>query len=501
MSTNDPRHVRFSPPALIVWAALALATSPAVWSGDPPAFPVPECRDAGTGDEVVCTDANAVRLWPEDLRPGLPGQSLPAGRNSTGWIGLTIPGAATGHELFHSLDVAGDHLFVAYNAGLQVWDVAGEQAEDPLFRAAADGWLGDFLEFPSPSEVDFYTTDVAAIIPAPEGSDVLVAVSASTAVGVSIWRFTPPSTLAQLYQDLGNNSRHIRTAEIGGTAYAFAAGPGGVSVYDLSAAAALASPCLDTGGSVCPGVYLGDVGTMTSGRYADVIERGGNLYLAASDGSAIGALGLEIWELADPATPASAVLKLSGLDTDTRGPALFEHQGSYYLAVVEREGDRHIRIFDASTCLDADGCSALGAPLVAITPKQAGGADHYLTFSTSGGTPFLHHGVATPVLDGTRVELLLDLTTLGASNLVTEITDGGGTYFDAGTGNTVDYWGDYYAGNTHGLNNFQPRIGRFNGDHFYRAAMGILHVHVRPGAIFSDGFESGDAGAWSSQSP
>ena len=487
---------------LIAGAALGLASPPVVSAGlgDPPAFPVPECRDANNGDEVACNDVDAVRLWPGRLRPGLPGESLPVERNSTGWVSLTIPGAASGHELFHSLDILGDHLFVAYNAGLQVWDISGEMAEDPQFLAGADGWLDDFLDFPIPGEIDTYTNDVAAIAPSTRGHDVLVAVSADSPVGVSIWHFTPPSTLTPIYQDQGNDSRQVRTAELGGVAYAFAAGPGGVSVYDLTAAAALASPCLDTSGSVCPGVYLGEVGTMARGGYVDVIERAGSLYLAASDGSLSGGLGLEIWELSDPATPGTAVLKFSGLATDTRGLALFEHQGGFYLAAIERDGDRKIRFFDADPCLDADGCVSPGAPLAEIAPRPTGGAAHYLTFSTSGATPFLYYGVSTSFLDGSKAELLLDLTDLGAGNQIVEITEGGGTYFDAGSGSTVDYWGDYYAGNTHGLNNFQPRVGRFQGKFFYRAAFGILDVHVETG-IFSDGFESGDAGAWSSQVP
>ncbi len=501
MSSTASRHIRVSL-RWITWAALALAIPPAAFAGaaGTPAVPVPECRDELTGDEVPCIATGAVRLWPESLRPGLPGQQLPAERDSTDWEGLTIPGAASGHELFKSVDVLGDHLFVAYNAGLQVWDVSGNNAEDPLLRAAADGWRGDFLGFPAFGKLPQLTNDVSAIESAGRGSDVLIAVSAGAPVGVSIWRFTPPSTLAPLYQDEGDHSRQVRTAELGGTVYALAGGPGGVSVYDMSAAAGLASPCLDDAGTVCPGIYRGQVGTSTSGDDLDLVERGGNLYLANSDNSASGGgPGLEIWELADPASPGSAVLKFSGLDTDTRGPALFEYQGGFYLAVVESVVMLEIRIFDVAACLDADGCATLAAPVASITPQLTGGSARNLTFSTSNDTPFLYYGVSTLVLDGTRVELLLDLTDLGAGTL-TEATAGGGTYLDPTSSHAVDYWGDYYVGNTHGLSNLQPLVGKFNGHYFYRAAFGILDVHVR-GTIFADGFESGDTTAWSTQVP
>ncbi len=479
---------------LALAAIAGLAAPTAAPAGGSPAFPVPECRHQVSGDEVACDDPDAVRLWPEDLRPGLPGQQLPPERDSTGWNGLTLPGAATGFELFQSLDVEGDHLFVAYNAGFQVWDVSDPHAEDPVRRAAMDGWNGDFLSFPVFGEVVYVTNDVAAVAPG-RGSEVLVAVSAIAPAGVSIWGFTPPATLVPLYQDLGGGSRQIRALDFGGAVYAFAAGPGGISVYDLTAATGLASPCLDDAGSVCPGVYLGEVGATTSGRYLDVLERGGKIYVAASDG-ATGGLGLEIWELADPASPGGATLKFSGLDADTHGVALFPYGGAFYLAAVERVIDREIRIFDAGDCLDADGCAGLDPPLAAITPRQAG-FEQTLTFSTGAGHPFLYFGVAT-VLGGNRVELLLDLADLGAGNQITEITDGGGTYPDPSTAAQVDYWGDYYVGNTHGLDNFQPMTGRFNGDYFYRAAHGILDVHVLTlGAIFADGFESGDVSAWS----
>lgn len=482
-------------PSALLTILLALAAPPATLGlGDPPAFPVPECRDASNGDEVPCSDPGAVRLWPPGFQPGLPGQALPEERDSTGWDALTVPGADSGYELFESLDVEAGHLFVAYNAGLQVWDLSGGRAEDPLRRAVADGWRGDFLSFPPIGENDFLTNDVAAAGPAGRGTAVLVAVAADAPVGVSIWRFTPPSTLAPLYQDAGNESEQVRVAQFDGTVYAFAAGAGGISVYDMSAAAALPTPCLDAGGTVCPGVYLGEVGTMTTGHYLDLVERGGNVYLAAANGGSSG-LDLEIWEVSDPADPGGAALKFAGLDADTFGTALFELGGGYYLAAVEDD----VNIYDAAACLDADGCASPGAPLASIA-RLPFINPQYLTYSESDGVPFLYYGIFAN-LQGTKIERLLDLTTLGGTNQITEITDGGGTYTDPVTLNPVDYWGDYYPGNAFGLPNVAPLVGRFEGRYFYRAAFGILDVHVRGGAIFSDGFESGDATAWTSQVP
>jgi hypothetical protein len=123
----------------------------------------------------------------------------------------------------------------------------------------------------------------------------------------------------------------------------------------------------------------------------------------------------------------------------------------------------------------------------------------FLTYSVSNDRPYLYYGLEGFETEGPKAEMLLDLSSFPSQ--VTEITDGGGTYFDACSGFNVDYWGDYYPGNTNGLRHVRPRIGKFNGYTFYRAAYGILDVHVRqdvapPDQIFSDGFESGDTSSW-----
>ncbi len=451
--------------------------------GNEPAFPVPECRSAATGDAVSCAQPNAARLWPSGFQPGLPGQQLPSRRDSTQWRSFTIPGVATGHELFHSLDIVGTHLYVVYNAGLQVWSIGGGDAEDPALLEAADGWRGDFFSFPEPGENDYFTDDIAALDPTGGNQDVLIAVAGRDTVGLSIWKHTlAPSDLDQLYQDLGSNTVQVRVAEHLGRSYAFAAGGTGVKVYDMTQAAGLASPCLDESGTVCPGVYRGELGDMASGGYLDVIERNGKLYVAVSDGNPLPArpLGLEIWEVDNPAVPSTAVRRFSGLATDTRGPALFEHGGTYYVAVIDRlASNRTIRIYDVDSCLDGNGCSSVGAPVWsrALPPRSV--PAEFLTYSASFSTPFLYYGFQGINLEGTKLEQLLDLSTLGTTNAIVEVTDDGDTYTDSCTGNTVDYWGDYYAANGHGLRNLSPRVGKFRGDYFYRAAFGILDVHKK----------------------
>jgi hypothetical protein len=479
---------------LLVATAILLpaAAFAQICGGNSPAVPVPECRSSLDGTEVACNDPDAVRMWPDGFRPGEPGRTFPIERDSTQYNTTTIPGAISGHELFQSVYPLDGYLYVAYNAGLQVWDIHTDP-EVPQLVFVRDGWNGDFLDFPFFGENDFFVDDVSAIR---SGDDALVALSGRTTVGFGIWRHVEdPASFDQLYQDLGNRSIQTRSFEFGGNLYAFAAGQLGVFAYDLTAAEALAGPCLDDGGSVCPGVFLGKVGATGFSSALDVLQRGGNVYVVRS-GSA--AAPIEIWEVSDPATPGTAVSRFSGLPAGAWGVSLFERGGVAYLGVVEKDGGASmLRIYDVDACLDADGCGSLGAPVYTRALGMPFASPQYLTYSTSFGTPFLYYGANGFGLEGIKAELLLDLGAF-PGGAVTEITDGGGSYTDACTGNTVDYWGDYYPGNGNGLRNVRPLVGRFDGAYFYRAAFGILDVHVNEGAgvIFFDGFESGDTSAW-----
>ncbi len=470
----------------ILFLILGLSAGPAALfaqCGDnEPATPVPECRAAAGGDEVSCTQPGAARLWPDGFQPGRPGQQLPAVRDSTQWRSFTIPGFSSGHELFHSLDIVGDRLVVVYNAGLQVWNLGGGNAENPQRLEIADGWLGNFFQFPSAGENDFFVYDVAAIDPSGGNQDLLIAVAGEDGVGTSIWRYTrSPSDLDELYQDLGTGVRQVRVVEFGGRVYAFAAArpTDGVYVYDMTAAANLSSGCLDDRGTVCPGVFLGRLGDTTWASFLDVEVANDKVYVAVGRNAG---RDTEIWELADPSDPGSAVRRFEGL-TSVQGIALFEWGGEHYLAVVERvvpPSGWDVRIYRASNCLTGSGSCTVQSIPWSYRPAQVG-VDRFLTFSTSNGTPYLYYGVQSNALEGAAIEGLFDLTHLGGSNNLPEITESGDDYTDECTGNTVDYWGDYYENNGHGLRNVRPRVGKFRGDFFYRAAFGILDVHKLTG--------------------
>ncbi|MCP4658750.1 MAG: hypothetical protein GY856_25340 [bacterium] len=480
-SHNSGRVRRTSQVLPLVLLAFAILCPVRLFAGafcgdGSPAYPVPECRDRTTTDEVDCGQANAVRLWPTNLRPGLPSEYLPEIRDTTDRIGgLTVPGAKSGHELFKSVDIVGDKLYVAYNAGIQVWDIGGNNAESPLRLVYRDGWMGQFLSFPPVSEQLTFVEDIAARHLTGTSKD-LVVVSGKILVGPSIWTYDTGSyQITPHYQDTGTIARQVRIAELGGVYYMFAATDDGIAVYNASLALNLPSPCIDDAGTVCSGVYLGLFPDQILGRFLDVLEANGKIYVTSSYPIV---MPLEIWEVGSPVIPGDADRKFDGasLGGGVRGTAMFEHSGTYYLSLVQ---DDTIKIFPIDDCLDSNGCTDLGTPVVSWPVSSTWSSiEQFLTYSESNGTPFLYYGLNTFNIDGPGVEQLLDLTLLGSGS-VTVITASGGTYVDQCNGKTIDYWGDYHHRNDHGMRTFHPRVGKFSGSYFYRAAQSILDVHVR----------------------
>ncbi len=445
------------------------------------------------------TPAFAVteNLWlPGVFKPGetdLPNNQIPPERDSTEWDSRTAPGFDSGHELFQSVDVHGSFLYVAYNAGFSIWNIAGAtNAEDPVRIEVRDGWnfgfcqadpdCGPFLSFPGFGEIDFLVEDIDVLPQIGGGPNVYIAVSGKDPVGISLWQFnTASGALTPVYQDATGDSRQVRLVEDGGRMYALSSYGGGLDVYDFTEALTQA-PCLEEpGGPVtCPGVDLGNLGTIDEGRYLDVLTRPtGEVLVATTDGDS-GTMHLELWEVGNLSSPASAVQRFNGLDLRTFGVAMFNYESNDYLAALEYNGSQNvINIFDISGC-GGSPCS-LGVPVfdnISVPPRIS---DQFLTFSMSGSTPFLHYGLFG-ALQGQQVEQLLDLTTLGrVGQNITEITDGGPTYFDTCQGQNIDYWPWYYTGNDFGFYNFNPRVGKFEGNYFYRAAGGMLDVHIRGG--------------------
>ncbi|MEO1369920.1 MAG: hypothetical protein AAFX50_22290, partial [Acidobacteriota bacterium] len=403
--------------------------------------------------------------------------------------------------------------FVAYNAGIQVWDLRTTPA-NPRREIFRDGWDGHIEIFPIPGEGDTYIDAIDAIR-SPGGGVVYVAAAGEIGHGLAFWRFDPEERLlTQTFQDAGRTFRDVELVERNGRIYAFATDPsdslGGVLVYDVTAADS--SPCFDeTWPTTCP-MLLGHLGTIVDATYVDTLERGGNLYVVASDGSSTASdpMAVEIWRVDDPAQPeappsGNSLPIFQGLETNHRGVQIFEIDGQPTLATIFVDPTSTpnlsiLRFYDLTGCLAADGCASLGPALWTLELPGIDGNFQFLTASKSRGRTFVYYGLETTPLEGRRVEQLLDVTGLGpnGNGQAFEITEVGGDYRDPDSGLLVDYWGDYYGNNFYGLDNLLPRHGLFVGGLFYRAAVGVLDVHRyrTPVDLFADGFESGDCSAW-----
>ncbi len=477
--------------AVLAMSSFFLLLPPTVFGGEE------ECGVGRLGRPVPQTRAEMgpnEYLWPRNgagaftFRPASNGSgepySIPGNRDSTSYITQTIPGNQSGHELF--MDVAqvegnDDWLFVAYNAGLQVWDLRSDPA-NPSRAAFRDGWLGHFDEFPAAGEVDTYVEALGVV---QSGGDYLIGLAGRSGHGFSFWEFTPPSTLTQHCQVSTHVARQVELIEHNNRAYAFVSTSDGLFVYDLDSSQ----------GGTC--VLEGTVGTMSDGNYVSVLQKDGDVFVAAADGSLLGSdpLAVEIWEV-DPENPGSARQLFDGFNTNSRGVALFEIPGAvsrYFLGFIESSNT--IKFYDVEACLEHVGpgtCGSLGSPVATQSVQSIGKLYEFLDVSSSSdGRTWGYYGFMTsPGLFGSKFEYLLDLTPLASTSLqeaqsmggvtLDEITDGGDTYPNSSPcSNTapIDYWGDYYPLSRHGLNFLTPRHGIFIGSYFYRAAYSMLDIH------------------------
>ncbi|NJO55670.1 MAG: hypothetical protein HC834_04125 [Rhodospirillales bacterium] len=270
----------------------------------------------------------------------LPGQQLDARRDSTDYITQTLPSHFWGHELYKGVDILDDHLYVAYSAGLQVWDIGGANAERPDFLDYVDGWEGHFLSWHDNPEFDSFNEDVAVARYSP--NQVVIALSGRLpSVGFSIWLYNESTeSLTRVYQNnLLNSTEVAMLKHTNGKYYALAAHFDGVQVIDVDKAIERA-PCLDNSTTPqvdCVGVDLGKIGTMTRGKHLDVMQTAsGKIFVSASDASNSGAVKVDLYELTNPSSPSTAVLKISGLSSYSFGTAMFEQAGHYYMAAIER---------------------------------------------------------------------------------------------------------------------------------------------------------------------
>lgn len=414
---------------------------------------------------------------------------LPANRDTTDYSTINNPpGLAFPH--WTSLDVENGWVFTAVDQGLEVWD-ARTRPENPTRTIQ----LGEprFLSWAT----DPHENTPGRSVDAPAGDDTALAFGLAGGGGVLLFDASSKTSPTNLYADRGKTALEVHAARIGGRRYAFAATLNdGLLAYDLDAALAAQATCSEqTPAETGCGVYLGRLGSRSAWSYlAGVGNRAGSRYWLAGSAGAAG-YGLEVWEVSDPAQPS---LALSGLASEfVHGVALWR-QGSRLLLALRSDPFNllytRVRIYDLS-CLEAGTCSTLPTPLwTANLPYDT--SDYFVTASESHGIPFLYLASFNKCNVGFEIqnEWLLDVSDPASPVDVTPAPQVIASV-------TVGYWGWYYRASLTGFNEVAGRIGKFNGEYFYRAAYSIFDVHHLVGRtvhpLFADGFESGSTAAWS----
>ena len=424
-------------------------------------------------------------LW-GDLAPTDVGQ-LAILRDNTAFDRFGAGPSFEANPYTFALDVEDGWLFVARNRRFEIWDARTSPALpartfDIPHTATGLTWTVDAHGYFLYQDVD-----------APPGNSDIAAVAGNYGIGIAVFDTSNKSAADLLYQDHGNGrwADQVYAASIGDREYAFLAATGtgtggGVFVYDLTAAAALSEPCIEAqpaSTSPCPGVFLGAIGSWPRAVY---IDGAGDFVVFSASG---GPRGFEIWNVADPSQP---VRVMEGLPNGiVHGIALWQEGDDYFLAAnVGGEG----RFYEVS-CITGGTC---GPTLLATRPVESSGLLLPVTFSRSGAVPFVYFGTGSDCLSGFQREWLFDVSTPSNPR---DITPPGTAVID---GEEISYWGWYYMDNgVHGFNFVAPRMGKFSGEHFYRAASSILDIHrwQESTRLFQDGFESGDVSAWSRTLP
>ena len=449
------KRLLFRPDPMRLAALSLVLTAASASAGD-------DCFDGQCTFSLCHTPASGVpsQLWGE-LEPTDGGQ-LPIDRDNTDFDQV---GDFEVNPYSMALDVESGWVFMVANRRLQIWDARNSPGNPPMvfdegFRDSGLTWTPDGHAF-------FILEDIDA----PEGDANVMALVGRYGVGTAIYDTTTKDDPTLKYQHHGGGfwAKQVYATTIDGTDYAFSAVdqvgavPGGLFAYDMSAAKALSGSCDETtGGSVCPGVFEGKIGTRTR---VNSVDGAGDFVVIASG---VAPRGFEIWDVGDLASPTRVMEGLTG--DSVYGVALWQDGASYYLATrTLNQG----RIFDVS-CIASGSCALGGAVWSRTMPNSSQGL---ITFSRSNGVPFLYFGRAEDCQNGNQQEWLYNVTSPATP---VDISPQGTVVID---GQAVSYWGWYYRQNgVHGFNRVAPRMGKFHNEYFYRAAHSIFDIHRRTGA-------------------
>jgi PKD repeat protein len=431
-------------------------------------------RETGTNNVVCFTPATPTpsTLW-DQLQP-VDANRIPAERDTTNFNELKE--SYGNRNWFYGIDIQNNWIIVGLSHGIGLWDARTDPA-NPAFVTAQrypSSLEGQFPFIPSGEGAKIVMSSISA------PDDTMAAQSGYSGTGLLIYDLSDKTKPRPTYQNIDKTGESVYTAKLGGTRYAFFVSntPSGLFVYNMDRAVAT-SNCLEDGahtGSVCPGVYVGQIQTSSSPAY---VHGAGN-YIAVSNSS-----GFQVFDVSNP---ASAQPKLSvSAGQLVQGIAMWNQGTSYYVAA--RVGTQ-TKIWNVS-CV-ATGCTGVGGPVGTVTTDTQSSAQ-YITFSRSGSTPFLYVGgdAPCPGSDGLQHEWLLDVSDPSQPKDISpqRTTSASAIYNGVNTTKTIGYWNYYYRPSPTGFNLVSPRAGKFNGDYFYRAARSLFDIHKRTNSAPSANFD------------
>jgi PKD repeat protein len=454
-----PRSALAALAALLVAAPLAAQTCP-----NAPAA----CDRSGCAAVACATPAVAVpqAYWGE-LQPATPACS-PLPGDVTGVLNQA---QAQVTSFFDALDLQNGFVFTGAGYGMQVWDVHTTPASPQLLGSLTYG------QFPYSAAGNEVYEPIQSIS-APPGVDTMAAISAASGnMGILIVDLTQKASPKIAYQGYIDSAFQVYAAKIAGTNYAFMAtqSPTGVYLFNMDQALRGAPGCVESVASPgqCPGVALGAINRQAAAEITGVDN-----FLAVAGGTSA---PISIYDVSSPLSPQLKASGLGDVGSVTSGVAMWKDAaGKYYLAARGEDagGSDTLSIFDVS-CITGT-CSGLGTLLYQTTFPGPVQGKFFISASSSNGTSFLYLGREfTGCAQGPQQEWLLDVSNPSAPRDVTPPSVGGS-----------GYWGWYYRGNPTGFNAVTPRMGKFNGAYFYRAAHNVFDVHqwvgvTAPAAAFT----------------
>ena len=425
-------------------------------------------------------------LWNE-LRASDVGP-LPAERDTTDFNEFTT--LYYNRNWFMGVDVENGWVIAGLAHGIGVWDARADTDVASFVSVKRYGpsqtVLFPYIPSGEASKIVFGAVD------APSGVDTLAAVAGYNGAGILLFDLRDKTKPRAIYQNAGKTSEAVYAARLAGTNYAFLGSqtPAGVWIYDMDRALAnspTGQGCLQDDAAsptACAGVRIGSLPGLSAAGY--YLHGAGDL-LAIGHGAS---RGLSVYSVANPTAPELRALVLNGsAGYPVYGVAMWQHAGKTYVGA--RLGTKNLgggqlspeqlQIYDVTAC-GAGACTPL---LVGSHPYSTSGQSQYLTASAdASGKPFLYLGSdatcgsnSAQTLSGR--EFLLDVADPAApvDVMPTATLPVTATYSTGEVTKNVSYWSWYERESPSGYNLVAPRVGKFNGNRFYRAARSILDFH------------------------